>query len=225
MITCPKCGTSLKITGPVAAGKKIKCPKCGEIFTPAAQDRAEAETLQVPPGGLRPPLDQGGAAAEENAFAGLGDEPAAQARKTGQGGGDKPKKKSRGALIGIIVGGVLLLSCCCTGVVGTGGYFWFFGRGSAAIVGTWRTPALEYEFRSDGKMKLRNLINGGHFDLVYTVKGNVIEVKGDTVGENTLNGQPYPTRRFQFTLSGDNLTLRELEPNPEPPITFTRRRG
>jgi hypothetical protein len=35
---------------------------------------------------------------------------------------------------------------------------------------------LEYEFSSDKKMKLRNLVNCGHFDLVYR------ELKGDTAG-------------------------------------------
>jgi len=221
-VTCPKCATVLKSPGPVPPGKKIRCPKCGEAFTPPSRDPAEAETLQIPPGG--PPAAAARSEPRENAFAGLGDEPAPRAKKGGQGG-DKAKRKSRGVLIGIIVGGLLLLSCCCTPVAGTGVYFWFFGKGGSALVGTWGTPALEYEFRSDGKMKLRNLINGGHFDLVYTVKGNVIEVKGDTVGENTLNGQPYPTRRFEFTLSGDSLTLRELTGEPQPPVTFTRRRG
>ena len=84
---------------------------------------------------------------------------------------------------------------------------------------------LGYEFSSDKKMKLRNLIVGGHFDLVYRVEGkDILELKGDTAGENTLNGQPYPTRRFNFTISGDSLTLRELTAGADrEPFTLKRR--
>jgi uncharacterized Zn finger protein (UPF0148 family) len=42
--TCPKCKTVLKREQPVAAGKKIKCPKCENIFAPAP---AKAETAKA----------------------------------------------------------------------------------------------------------------------------------------------------------------------------------
>jgi uncharacterized Zn finger protein (UPF0148 family) len=40
--TCPKCKTVLKREQPVSEGKKIKCPKCENIFAPSAAITAKA---------------------------------------------------------------------------------------------------------------------------------------------------------------------------------------
>src|SRR5262245_58516197 len=42
-ITCPDCATVLKPANPIAAGKKVKCPKCGTVFVVEADD-VEAPT-------------------------------------------------------------------------------------------------------------------------------------------------------------------------------------
>lgn len=155
-------------------------------------------------------------------FAGLG-EPAGTSKGKAAPAAGKPK--SKGLMIGLIAGGALLLvTCCCTGVVGGGYWFYRSQANKIAIVGVWRTPFLEYEFRPDGKMKLRNLVNGGQSDLVYTfVERNVIEIKGDTVGDNMLNGAPYPTRRLEVTITGNELLVRQLSPQREPEgIKFKR---
>src|SRR5262245_32614394 len=34
---CPKCGATLRPGKPIPAGKKIKCPKCENIFAPTAE--------------------------------------------------------------------------------------------------------------------------------------------------------------------------------------------
>jgi hypothetical protein len=225
-VTCPECKAVLKSGTPVPAGKPIKCPKCGADFA-AVPDPAEDETVLPPPGGLA------AAAGLEAPAAGPGgtvEKPAAKKKAdgspvSGEGAGAKPKQMSRGLLYGLIGGGALLLTCCCScGVGGPAVWYFVWPRGQEALlVGRWRTNFLEYEFRADKKLKLRNLVNGGHFDLVYRVDGpNTIEVKGDTAGENTLNGQPYPTRRFEFTLTGDTLTLRELTGDDREPIVFKR---
>ncbi len=39
--TCPKCKTVLKREQPVAEGKKIKCPKCANIFAAILDAKAE----------------------------------------------------------------------------------------------------------------------------------------------------------------------------------------
>ena len=49
---CPKCSATLKLGNPVPAGKKIKCPKCENIFAPVG-----AEAAGNPP---HPPLGKGG---------------------------------------------------------------------------------------------------------------------------------------------------------------------
>src|SRR5262249_24479353 len=58
--TCPACGTMLKLATPVAAGKKIKCPKCTGIFTmpegdarPAASESPYGDVAT--PAGARSP--------------------------------------------------------------------------------------------------------------------------------------------------------------------------
>jgi uncharacterized Zn finger protein (UPF0148 family) len=40
--TCPACGVTLKRQEPIPAGKKVKCPKCQEIFTIPAEQKAKA---------------------------------------------------------------------------------------------------------------------------------------------------------------------------------------
>jgi predicted Zn finger-like uncharacterized protein len=40
-ITCPECATVLKPANPIAAGKKVKCPRCGTVF-PVTDEEAEA---------------------------------------------------------------------------------------------------------------------------------------------------------------------------------------
>src|SRR5262245_19604312 len=34
--TCPDCATKLKRSEPLPAGKKLRCPECGNVFAPAA---------------------------------------------------------------------------------------------------------------------------------------------------------------------------------------------
>ena len=36
--TCPQCRTTMRSANPIAAGTRIKCPKCATIFTAAADD-------------------------------------------------------------------------------------------------------------------------------------------------------------------------------------------
>ncbi|HBI41927.1 MAG TPA: hypothetical protein DDY78_03595 [Planctomycetales bacterium] len=51
-VTCPTCGTKLRAPG-ASVGKRLKCPKCGEIVAlpatsaPAANFPAAAPTLKV----------------------------------------------------------------------------------------------------------------------------------------------------------------------------------
>ena len=36
-LSCPECRTTLKPGKPIAEGKKVKCPKCGNIFVAGAK--------------------------------------------------------------------------------------------------------------------------------------------------------------------------------------------
>src|SRR5262245_30962632 len=38
--TCPDCSTKLKRSEPLPAGKKLRCPECGNVFAPAAKAAA-----------------------------------------------------------------------------------------------------------------------------------------------------------------------------------------
>jgi hypothetical protein len=122
---------------------------------------------------------------------------------------DQPKK-SKGMMIGLIAGGILLLACCCTGGVGVGGWFIIMPKiREAAIVGVWSEQMVTFDFRADGKLKRNN------FDLVYKfVDANTIEIGPDKQGNNTLNGQPYPTIRYRVEITGDTLKLNEVSPPP-----------
>src|SRR5262245_40428550 len=37
LLTCPACSTTLRLAQEVPAGKKVKCPKCGVMFTPGEE--------------------------------------------------------------------------------------------------------------------------------------------------------------------------------------------
>src|SRR5262245_24296866 len=37
-VTCPECRTTLRLNGPVPAGKQVRCPKCHETFRPRDAD-------------------------------------------------------------------------------------------------------------------------------------------------------------------------------------------
>jgi hypothetical protein len=47
--TCPnpECGVTLRTAKPVSAGKSVKCPKCGKLFTPEATTEANGDTLRL----------------------------------------------------------------------------------------------------------------------------------------------------------------------------------
>jgi hypothetical protein len=52
IVTCPECEQKLRMNAPVPAGKRVKCPKCAALFTPAGEDEEEApspRTAVMPP--------------------------------------------------------------------------------------------------------------------------------------------------------------------------------
>jgi predicted Zn finger-like uncharacterized protein len=55
-ITCPECDTVLRPNKPVPAGKKVKCPRCGALFTAGSEpeDVAPRAPARKKPGGNKP---------------------------------------------------------------------------------------------------------------------------------------------------------------------------
>jgi predicted Zn finger-like uncharacterized protein len=49
MLTCPACSTTLRLNQEVPPGKKVKCPKCGVLFTPGEEVVEEAVLTEEPP--------------------------------------------------------------------------------------------------------------------------------------------------------------------------------
>lgn len=43
IIICPECSAKLKVGQPLGRGKKMKCPKCAEVFAPEASDADEKQ--------------------------------------------------------------------------------------------------------------------------------------------------------------------------------------
>jgi tetratricopeptide (TPR) repeat protein len=56
-VSCPDCHKTLKINKPVAEGQRVKCPKCGSKFVPAAAEPKPFEDLFDPPAEAPPPPD------------------------------------------------------------------------------------------------------------------------------------------------------------------------
>lgn len=48
-VTCTECGAKLKVPAMPPAGKKLRCPKCQEVFTPARPDDEEDEREEPKP--------------------------------------------------------------------------------------------------------------------------------------------------------------------------------
>ncbi len=48
VVNCPVCNAKLKLVAPPAAGKKVRCPKCENIFAPQPE-KAVAATKAPPP--------------------------------------------------------------------------------------------------------------------------------------------------------------------------------
>jgi predicted Zn finger-like uncharacterized protein len=105
-VTCPECQATYRVADE-AAGKAIKCKKCG----------------------ARVPVPAEGDAAEEPVRAGnSGDDGGADT-----GGDSKTKKKGGSSKVVYIIVGVLLGACClCTGIGGAVGY-WLYSTGKGAI--------------------------------------------------------------------------------------------
>lgn len=58
---CPQCSATLRLANPVPAGKKIKCPKCQNVFAPPVEQPKAA--AGKPAGVSKPPLDEDDAGA------------------------------------------------------------------------------------------------------------------------------------------------------------------
>src|SRR5207245_10769449 len=55
---CPECGAQLRPANPVAAGKKLRCPKCDTVFAvPAAADKKEKKKAAQPAPATAPARD------------------------------------------------------------------------------------------------------------------------------------------------------------------------
>jgi hypothetical protein len=47
-LSCPMCSATLRLANPVAAGKHVRCPKCGNAFLPSAQGISETASPAAP---------------------------------------------------------------------------------------------------------------------------------------------------------------------------------
>jgi len=94
-LACPSCGVGLRVADTLPAGKRIKCPKCGDAFP-------------VPAGGDAPPRPRKAAPPpeeEENPFELVDETPAPRKRRK------KPKKAAgnQALVVGLALGGATLL--------------------------------------------------------------------------------------------------------------------
>lgn len=80
---CPECGAVLRAARPIAAGKKVKCPKCENVFAPVTAEEAEPKAAQA---AKRPKED------DEIASYGVVDDAA------GEAAGKDERKKALGPL-------------------------------------------------------------------------------------------------------------------------------
>jgi hypothetical protein len=128
-VTCPSCNATLKPKTPVAAGTRIKCPKCTKVFAVPA----DAEDAPVPkPAGQRPAVPRPKPAARreepddlEEITEDFDDEPLDDEEEEARPIKRKKKKlKKKGVplWVWLTAGGGLFLFLCCAGC---GGFVWY----------------------------------------------------------------------------------------------------
>src|SRR5687768_17346540 len=94
-LACPSCGVGLRVADALPAGKRIRCPKCGDAFA-------------VPGGNGTPPRPRRGAPPveeDENPFEVVDEQPTVRKRrkKAKNAAGNNP------LVLGLALGGVVLL--------------------------------------------------------------------------------------------------------------------
>jgi phage FluMu protein Com len=144
-IKCTKCGAILKTQAPVAPGKKVKCPKCQEVFVVQAEEeekkpapepeeeeeKEEKEEAAESDGEEEEETPKKNAKSDDDEDGEDEDEDEDAPKKAGKGGGKsggkdgdgKPKKKSNTMMIVLIAVGALFL-CCCLPSCGTTIWKW-----------------------------------------------------------------------------------------------------
>ncbi len=117
-ITCPSCSTTLRPKTPVAAGTRIKCPKCTTVFTVPGDEADEPAPRPKP----KPAPRQEEPDDLEETSAEIDDEPEGDSpvrRKT-----RRPiQKKGVPLWVWLTAGGGVFLLLCCAGCAGFAFYF------------------------------------------------------------------------------------------------------
>ena len=124
-IKCTNCGAVLKTANPIAAGKKIKCPKCTKVFVVEDEEEKEEELPEEEDTGAdekepapksKKPMKASKDDEDEESDE---DEEEEQPKKKGKPktGDGEPKKKGSSLML-IVIGGVLLVCCIGCGSVG-----------------------------------------------------------------------------------------------------------
>jgi phage FluMu protein Com len=146
-ITCPSCEATLRPKVPLAAGTRIKCPKCMNVFTvPDAEEEAPAPRPR-PTGVKSKPAPKREEPEEEVAEEGeiLDDEPEDEEPEEDRPRRKKKKKKpskKKGTPLWVWLtagAGVFLLLCCA----GCAGFIWY-GYSTVANIGSGQATFLHY---------------------------------------------------------------------------------
>ena len=141
-LTCPSCNATLRPKTPVAAGTRIKCPKCATVFT-VPDD--EAEVLDPVPRRPKPKqaaireepeddLEGGEILDDEPEDEELEDDRPIRRKKK------KPVKKGVPLWVWLTAGGGLFLFLCCAGC---GGFMWYIGN-TVVNIGSGNVTFLNY---------------------------------------------------------------------------------
>jgi hypothetical protein len=234
-VTCPQCRATLKSANPIAAGKKVKCPKCARTFeAPALEDAAAVSTAPMPVGAVAKVSDADVPEVEVSAEDEEAprrppqeddDEPRPSKKRRRdddeddeRGPSRKAKRKKGGMgwvmLGGGVVGGGLLLLLGC-GACGGLGYLIYSLVTASPIVGSWeptnnvigaRTTVI---FRADGTGQVN--VPPVQINFKYRLKNTLLEI--DT--EQALFGKGFNrTERYTCNIQGNNMTWINIENQP-----------
>jgi ribosomal protein S27E len=140
IITCPSCSTTLRPKVPVAAGTRIKCPKCTNVFTVPDDASSASQPAALKPKAQREEPDDREEITEE-----LDDQPTDDELEDDRPARKKKKKKpskKKGTPLWVWLtagAGVFLLLCCA----GCGGVIWY-GYSTVANIGSGSATLIHY---------------------------------------------------------------------------------
>ena len=213
-LTCPKCHAILRSASQVAAGKKVRCPKCDTSFEAPPLEEVTAVTAAP---SSPAPRREGAPAAD----AGDSDTDIPRKKRRNHEQDDEPRstpssgrnKTGMGAakLLGVLLVAGAMVAVAFCGCSGLGYWVYTLVYAPHPIVGTWEQTnhplglKVINTFGRDGlgSTKMANV----QISYKYRLDGNMLEVEPDQAVQLPFAKGIHAVERYTVDINGDDMVL------------------